>query len=145
MRRGVWLLAAVSVASLSLLFVGQLAAKDRGQNWKEIEPDPAIREWYAKQVMPDATFSPCCGEGDAYYADAFEDKDGRFYAIITDERDDKPLKRFHVDVGTRIEIPKHKFNGQERGPNITGHGIVFLQVEVNGILRVLCYFPPVLT
>lgn len=36
----------------------------------------------------------CCGEADAHWADSFEVEDGRYVAIITDERSDGPLTRF---------------------------------------------------
>ncbi len=46
----------------------------------------------------------CCGEADAYWADAFEaTSNGDYIAIITDPRDDEPLGRIHRDIGTRIE------------------------------------------
>jgi hypothetical protein len=42
----------------------------------------------------------CCGEADAYWADTFEEQDGKYVAIITDDRLDAPLHRPHRDVGS---------------------------------------------
>lgn len=113
------------------------------------------KEWIENVGRPDEEGS-CCGEGDAFQADAFEEKDGEFIAIITQDYpggsfDDgeggsystKPLPK-----GTRIAIPKHKVNRAytedgrpiKHGRNPTGHGIVFLRN--NG--EVLCYFGPTL-
>lgn len=45
---------------------------------------------------------------DAYYADLFETDGDRYVAIITDTRDDAPLERHHVELGTRILVPNTK-------------------------------------
>jgi hypothetical protein len=79
----------------------------------------------------------CCGESDAYWADSFEvDANGDYVAIITDERADAPLKRRHVDVGTRIVVPRQKVKIDQGNP--TGHGIIFLGSSNN----IYCYLPP---
>ena len=41
-----------------------------------------------------------------------------------DSRPDEPLRRKHVDVGTRIVVPNHKLKYDQSNP--TGHGIIFL-------------------
>jgi hypothetical protein len=69
-------------------------ARDLGQ-WD----DPAnadLKRWYQDLKQPDNPAASCCGEADAYWADAFEaTSDGEYVAIITDPRDDKPLGRIH--------------------------------------------------
>jgi hypothetical protein len=63
-------------------------------------------------------------------------RDGKTYAVTTDDRPDGPLLRPHVDVGTEIEIPNDKLKWDKSNP--TGHGIVFL--SRNGY--VFCYVQP---
>ena len=63
-------------------------------------------------------------------------KDGEYVAIITDDRPDEPLHRRHIDIGTRIIIPKHKLKYDQSNP--TGHGIVFTTMS----LYVYCYLAP---
>lgn len=112
--------------------------RDLGQ-WEGSPPE--VRAWFSRQMQPDSPFESnwsCCGPGDAYWADEIEIRDGRFFAIVTDDRDDAPLGRPHIDIGTRIEIPPHKFNDPRGDPNPTGHGIVF--VSISG--TVYCYFNP---
>src|SRR5713101_4082721 len=46
------------------------------------------------------------------------------YATITDDRDDAPLRRPHIDIGTEIEIPNNKLKWDKSNP--TGRGIVFV-------------------
>ena len=50
-----------------------------------------------RNMMP----ASCCGEADAYWADAIEIDGDKIYAVITDDRDDGPLKRQHVDSGSK--------------------------------------------
>lgn len=124
---------------------GVVIARDLGQKWEEIEPDATVRQWLSEQKQPghdEPDAAGCCGVADAYWADDYVDKDGRFYAIITDTRDDVPMKRVHVEPGTRVEIPRHKFNDTSKhGLNHTGHGVVFLGVMDTGLF-VYCYFMP---
>ena len=75
----------------------------------------------------DAAHNPaasCCGEADAYWADSFEVDGDKYVAIITDPRPDEPLRRKHIDIGTRIVVPNHKLKYDQSNP--TGHGIIFL-------------------
>src|SRR5690242_7861125 len=83
----------------------QANARDLGQ-WENT--DPAIREWYSSLKQPDNPSVSCCGEGDAYWCDIVHVRESKTFCTITDDRDDKPLRREHVEVGTEIEIPDHK-------------------------------------
>ena len=93
-------------------------ARDLGQ-WD----DPAnvdLKRWYQELKQPDNPAVLCCGEADAYWADAFETTgDGEYIAIITDLRDDEPLGRIHRGIGTRIVVPKNKIKWNEGNP--VGH------------------------
>jgi hypothetical protein len=62
---------------------GVVKARDLGQ-WEAV--DPAIREWYQALMQPDVPTASCCGEADAYWADEIHVRDGKTYAIITDDR-----------------------------------------------------------
>jgi hypothetical protein len=59
-----------------------------------------------------------------------------YIAIITDTRDDKPLRRVHVENGTLILVPKNKIQWDRGNP--TGHGIIFIGPDED----VYCYLPP---
>jgi hypothetical protein len=98
--------------------------------------DPAIQQWYRSLMQPDNPTSSCCGEADAYWADEFHVRDGKTYATITDDRDDAPLGRPHIENGTEVEIPNHKLKWDRANP--TGHGVVFLSRQ--GF--VFCYVQP---
>jgi hypothetical protein len=122
---------------LFLCFFGYLhtdvKARDLGQ-WDAM--DPEIRHWYQALMQPDVPTASCCGEADAYWADEIHVRDGKTYAIITDDRPDEPRGRPHVDLGTEIEIPNHKLKWDKSNP--TGHGIVFLSRN----RYVFCYVQP---
>jgi len=112
----------VVVAALVVaLFSVNVHARDLGQ-WKN--SDPEVSEWYRTLMMPDIPTSSCCGEADAYWCDIIHVKDGATFCTITDDRDDVPLMRPHVDIGTEIEIPDHKLKFDRGNP--TGHQIVFM-------------------
>lgn len=108
-------------ALVAVLGIHFAHARDLGQ-WQA--GDPAIREWFQSLMQPDVPSASCCGEADAYWADEVHVRDGKTFVAITDDRDDAPLGRPHVDVGTVIEIPNHKLKWDRANP--TGHGIVFL-------------------
>jgi hypothetical protein len=108
-------------------------ARDFGQ-WEAV--DPRIREWYQALMQPDVPNASCCGEADAYWAGEVDVRDGKTYAIITDDRPDEPRGWPHIDAGTEIEIPNNKLKWDKSNP--TGHGIVFL--SRNGY--VFCYVQP---
>lgn len=109
------------VALAALFFLTPAFSTDYGQ-WENT--DHAIRQWYQSLMQPDNPAASCCGEADAYWADSYEVDGDKYVAIITDERPDEPLKRRHIDIGTRIVIPNYKLKYDQSNP--TGHGIVFL-------------------
>lgn len=121
------------LAALMLCLATPALGRDNGQ-WDGT--DPAIGAWFARQRQPDDRRISCCGEADAYYADRIEIRDGKFFAVITDDREDAPLQRPHRDIGSVVEIPAHKFNDPRSDPNLTGHGIVF----VGSSGQAFCYF-----
>lgn len=125
--------AVLAAFALMLAAIPAAPARDLGQ-WAA--QDPALSRWFQGLMQPDNPGVPCCGEADAYWADSFEIKGDRYVAIVTDERDDTPLGRPHVAVGTRIEIPNGKIKFDRGNP--TGHGIVF----VGNYGNVYCYLPP---
>ena len=108
-------------------------ARDNGQ-WENA--DPKIRQWYETLMRPDMPGSICCKEADAYWADEIHVRGGKTYAVITDDRDDAPRGRPHIDVGTEVEIPNNKLKWDRSNP--TGHGVVFLSRS----LYVFCYVQP---
>ncbi len=85
---------------------------------------PELDSWYAGLMQPDNPTVSCCGKSDAYWCDTINVKDGKTFCTITDDRDDAPLRRPHVPMGTQIEIPNHKLKWDRGNP--TGHAIVFL-------------------
>lgn len=121
-RRYLVLAITAVVGLIALLFSVRLTpARDLGQ-WENSEP--TIREWYQSLTQPDIPSASCCGEADAYWADSFAVEGDKYVAIITDTRPDEPLRRKHIDVGTRIVVPNHKLKFDQSNP--TGHGIIFL-------------------
>jgi hypothetical protein len=108
-------------------------ARDLGQ-WEA--SDPAIRKWYQGLMRPDAPSSSCCGEADAYFCDDYRMQGGKVVCTITDDRDDGPLGRPHVDVGTVVEIPEAKLKWDRGNP--TGRGVVFMSWQ----RYVFCYVQP---
>jgi hypothetical protein len=128
------LIAGVVVIVALIAFLFSVHARDLGQ-WSG--SDPSIHAWYEALMQPDNPTVSCCGEADAYWADSFEVTEaGEYAAIITDERPDEPLRRHHVDVGTRVVVPKHKLKYDQSNP--TGHGIIFLSRND----FVWCYLAP---
>ncbi len=121
----------------ALMFSVPAAARDQGQ-WTMQAPD--IAEYFKSLKQPDFLGSSCCGEADAYYADKTAlGPNGELIAIITDTRDDEPLKRRHVEVGTKITIPPSKLRPVAI-PNPTDHVLVFLSMNDLDI-HVWCYEP----
>lgn len=90
-------------------------------------------QWYGNLMQPDNPVASCCGLADAYWCDDYYARDGKAYCKITDDRDDGPLKRPHVDIGTEIEIPPYKLKWDRGNP--TGHAIVFM----SALQYVFCY------
>lgn len=131
------------------------ARNDYGQ-FDDIPAD--IKQWFENLKQPDTGVS-CCGQADAYYADEFETtKDGRYIAIITDNRDNEKLHRTPVENGAKIIIPQNKLVDATIQHNPTGHGILYLNsavgdlvqsakknnqfVAVDGDGYVYCFVPP---
>lgn len=108
------------------------SARDLGQ-WEK--QDPAIRKWFNSLMIPDMPQFSCCGSSDAYWSDDFEVNGDQYVAIITDTRDDAPLRRPHIDAGTRITVPNHRIKWDKGNP--TGHGWIFIGGD-----EVFCYLPP---
>lgn len=107
--------------------------RDFGQ-WENT--DPEIRAWYAGLKMPDAPDISCCGEADAYWCDTVYSRNGENFCKITDDRDNEPLMRTPIPMGTEIKIPPEKFN---KDGNPTGHVIVFLRYFDPGNYTVYCF------
>lgn len=89
-------------------------ARDNGQ-WSDAPA--ANRQWFEHLMQPDFPTQSCCGEADAFQADAFEVEGDHYVAIITDGFGEIPN-------GTRISVPNHKMKWDQGNP--TGHGIIFL-------------------
>ena len=120
--KATWLAVIVMGALLAFLYSVNFAhARDNGQ-WENT--DPEIRKWYSRLMQPDAPTVSCCGEADAYWCDGIHVKEGKTYCTITDDREDAPLGRPHVEMGTEIFVPDHKLKWDAGNP--TGHAIVFL-------------------
>jgi hypothetical protein len=120
-------------AAVFVFSVSKAPARDLGQ-WDDI--DPLVRKWFRELKQPDNPSRSCCGESDAYWADNYEVKGGQYIAIVTDERDDKPLRRPHIENGKRFVVPNSKIKWDSGNP--TGHGIIFIGVG----LEIHCYLPP---
>jgi hypothetical protein len=110
------------------------------------------RRWFAN-------IPACCGIGDAFVADRFYEKGGKFYAVITDGTDWFYRIKGAIRVGTAIEIPADMLAAANdpyyiEHPNPTHHGVVFLEVHSDGRRIVnsdggppeqakpICYFRP---
>ena len=119
----------MKIIAILLLLCGIANARDLGQ-WDNSDP---IVQWYSQLKQPDNLAISCCGEADAYWADGIEVKDGQTIATITDDRDDGPLGRHHVPIGTRIVVPAHKLKWDRGNP--TGHTVIFLSIKND----VYCY------
>ncbi len=118
----------VAFGILAAMFMGGVKAHDVNH--------PELDDWYAELRQPDVPSASCCGVADAYWCDDYYARDGKAFCKITDDRDDAPLHRPHVDVGTEIEIPTVKLKWDKSNP--TGHGVVFLSRGQ----YVYCYVQP---
>jgi hypothetical protein len=126
LKTSIWLVVFVLTASTA-------PARDLGQ-WDGV--DPLHRQWFNGLRQPDDPHLPCCGLADGYWADSYEVNGNQYVAIITDERDDKPLRRPHIENGKRLAVPNTKIKWGSGNP--TGHGIIF----IGDLGQVLCYLPP---
>src|SRR5258707_10301900 len=88
--------------------------RDGGQ-WAD--SPAAVRHWFQSLMQPDNPVVSCCGEADAFEADAFEVEGDHYIAVITDGKGVIP-------DGTRIALPNQKMKWDAGNP--TGHGIIFL-------------------
>ena len=120
----------IAMVVILVLSIKAAFARDLGQ-WEN--SDPAVRQWYRSLMMPDFPDISCCGEGDAYWCDKVNVRNGKTFCTITDDRDDAPLRRRHIPIGTEYEIPNHKLTFKDGNP--TGHVILF----VNANDQVLCF------
>jgi hypothetical protein len=109
-----------------LLILISAHARDNGQ-WADKPTD--LHAWFEGLTQPNNPTASCCGEADAFEADAFEVEGDHYIAIITDGRGDFP-------TGARISVPNSKMKWDSGNP--TGHGIIFIGSDAN----VLCYVPP---
>lgn len=111
------------IASLaaSILLACPASGRDLGQ-WSNV--DPKLSAWFRALAEPDDPSQSCCGKADAYWCDIVHVQHGKVFCTITDRRDDKPLGRPHVPVGTVIEIPPNKVQASHGNPS--GHTIVFM-------------------
>jgi hypothetical protein len=73
-----------------------------------------IRKWFQSLMQPDSPAVSCCGEADAFEADAFEVEGDHYIAIITDGKGVIPN-------GTRIPVRNRMTKWDLDNP--TGHGI----------------------
>lgn len=117
-----WALFPIALFFFTLFFIPMYAfGRDIGQ-WEN--NDPAVRAWYQSLMQPDNPAVPCCGEADAYWADEIRVRDGKTFAVVTDDRDDAPLRRPHIAVGTEFFVPDYKLKYDKGNP--TGHAILFV-------------------
>lgn len=121
-------------------------------NPQEYEDDAdglkACQNWISGVLQPHSK-TTCCGEGDAYIADEWEQgEDGGWVAIVTrdypetisgDDGEGGTVTTLAIPKGTRFPIPANRMDDEHQG-NPTGHGIVFVTRLSNGDLVVLCFF-----
>lgn len=118
----------------------------------ELDPQglAVCRSWIGNVKRPDQPRYSCCGEGDAFEANAFEvSPEGNYIAVLTkdyppvigDDGEGGSYVSRSYSIGTRITIPKDKVNRAYENGNPTGKGIVF----ISGTGEVLCYFSPTLS
>jgi hypothetical protein len=116
-----FVVATIIVIIFSMSFV---SARDLGQ-WEG--HDPELRAWFQSLRQPDQPSMPCCGEGDGYWCDDVHVRDGHTYCTIDDDRDNEPLRRTPVPIGTEILIPDNKLGNYPGNP--VGHSLVFMGVS----------------
>jgi len=121
----------MKVTTLGIL-CGILAAMLIG-NVRAHDGDPSHDAWFRSLKQPDNPNVSCCGKADAYWCDTWYVRDSKTYCRITDERDDAPLGRPHVPVGTEIYIPDYKLKWDASNP--VGHAVIFLGIS----LTVYCF------
>jgi hypothetical protein len=103
----------IVVALFTFAFISLASAHD--------PDDPELNHWYMTLKQPDTGIS-CCGENDSYFC--MEGSRGQqVTCTISDDRDNKKLRRVPVPNGTVVDIPPYKIN---RDPNLAGRAVVFL-------------------
>ncbi|HEY6018807.1 MAG TPA: hypothetical protein VIY48_02640, partial [Candidatus Paceibacterota bacterium] len=117
----------VGALVVCLFTVVLASARDLGQ-WENT--DPVVRAWYATVKRSSDGF-PCCGEADAYWCDSITVEGDKTFCAITDDRDDGPLMRPHIPIGTKFEITPDKYAYRHGNP--TGHSILFVGIKYNTI------------
>jgi hypothetical protein len=140
--RAFWLGAIVIAATIALVWALPGHARDLGQ-WGDYANSAQIKKWFEDLRQPDVPQASCCGEADAYFADSYEVEGDHYVAIITDERDDAPLLRPHLEPGTRVPVPNEKMKWDQGNP--TGHGVIFIDANNQhgaGTMHVFCYVAP---
>lgn len=143
-------LATLFSLAIAAIFVSSAAARESyAENGRprvcsdELDSDEqrACQRWINNVRRPDNPNKSCCGDADAYIADSFVERDGKYYAIITRDYPATP-EEVGVAAGTEIEIPDDKLNRAfADGGNPSGHGVVFMSPD----RTVLCYFGPSLS
>ena len=124
----------VAVILLVVWSVVLANARDQGQ-WAYQSPD--VADYFRGLMQPNYPTASCCGASDAYWADATEEgPNGTIIAIITDTRDDEPLARQHIPIGTKIVVPPEKIR-RPASANPTGHTLIFIGAGTT----VFCYEP----
>jgi hypothetical protein len=141
-----------TVGAALLLIVLLLPRPGHSQVFDGLPITEQERQWFAE-------IPACCGLGDAFVADSFYEKAGKFYAVITDGTDWFYRIKGAIRVGTAIEIPADMLAAANdpyytEHPNPTHHGVIFLEVQsVGGRIvnseggppeqaKPICYFKP---
>lgn len=115
---------------------------------------PREKRWFQEPFV-----QACCNLGDAFVSDLYFEKDGHWFAEITDGFDHDPnIMRQLIPPGTLVEIPPQMFDHMKSAPkNPTAHGIIFIHIvtSATGLSGwrhgsyvkpedgdVLCWWPP---
>ena len=120
-------------AAVFVLSICRASAHDHLGQWDGV--DPLHRQWFDELMRPDNPGIRCCGLADAYWADSYEVNGDQYVAIITDTRDDKPLRRPHIENGKRVAVPNTKIKWDRGNP--TGTALSSLASAVRSI--VICH------
>lgn len=133
------------LAALGLFgFIWVISFAFAGERWRAAQADGTVPpcdrmcEWVRDLKVPGTVEAgnpqSCCGEGDRYEADDFQQEDDHYVAIVTDGKNIVP-------DGTRVQVPNTRVNWKDGNP--TGHGQIFLSGRHDdGSYFVYCYAPP---
>lgn len=116
---------AILIIAATLLLCTSVLAKNDGR-WSQL--DPAKREWFRNQIVPDGRHKGqiCCNEADG--VDAQEDIRGeKYWVTFTANGKEIPW----------MEVPDEAVI---RGPNKYGTPVVWFWFE-NGEVKIKCYAP----